>query len=296
MAASLDSAIGRPTPKGTHLSDTPTLKAVVLAAGTSQRLRPLTDNKPKALLTIDGVPLLHRLAVQCANIGVTEFIVVTGHCHDKVATWATETNLPLPVTTLFAPEYDTTNNAVSLLATRDRVEGHAFLKFDGDLILHGDILKRLMASNAPSALVLDTTKELVEEDMRVITHDNGHVAAIGKHLELARSKGVSIGVERFSAADGAVVFDAIDGMVRGEGRVGAWYEDAYHTLVGNGFDLQCVDTDGLPWTEIDTLDDLKYAEQLAKTLDPIVSGPDGRNQWASANGSTASEPPTRAQT
>ena len=36
------------------------VKAVLLAAGMSSRLRPLTDDRPKCLLTVAGQPILKR--------------------------------------------------------------------------------------------------------------------------------------------------------------------------------------------------------------------------------------------
>jgi len=36
------------------------MKAVILAAGKGTRLRPLTDDKPKGMATVDGRPILQR--------------------------------------------------------------------------------------------------------------------------------------------------------------------------------------------------------------------------------------------
>lgn len=56
------------------------MKAIVLAAGYATRLYPLTENCPKPLLTVAGIPMLdHVLRIIKPIIGIDEIIVVTNH-------------------------------------------------------------------------------------------------------------------------------------------------------------------------------------------------------------------------
>ena len=41
-----------------NMKQTPNIKAIILAAGVCSRIKPMTDNCPKSLLKIDGVPIL----------------------------------------------------------------------------------------------------------------------------------------------------------------------------------------------------------------------------------------------
>ena len=60
------------------------MKAMIFAAGLGTRLRPLTDNLPKALVDVNGRPLLQLVLRRLAAAGVTEFIVNTHHFHEKI--------------------------------------------------------------------------------------------------------------------------------------------------------------------------------------------------------------------
>ena len=51
---------------------------VILAAGMGTRLRPLTDNIPKALLEINDMTLLERMIKNCIDAGMNKFIVLVG--------------------------------------------------------------------------------------------------------------------------------------------------------------------------------------------------------------------------
>ena len=41
-----------------NMKQTPNIKAIILAAGVCSRIKPVTDNCPKRLLKINGVPIL----------------------------------------------------------------------------------------------------------------------------------------------------------------------------------------------------------------------------------------------
>jgi len=59
----------------------PSLGAVVLAAGESQRM----GGRPKPLIERDGVPLVRRVAQALVDAGVDEVVVVLGHRAQAVA-------------------------------------------------------------------------------------------------------------------------------------------------------------------------------------------------------------------
>jgi mannose-1-phosphate guanylyltransferase len=56
------------------------MKAFLLAAGYGTRLRPLTDNRPKCLLPIQGVPMLAIWLEVCRRNGIDE-LLVNLHAH-----------------------------------------------------------------------------------------------------------------------------------------------------------------------------------------------------------------------
>ena len=55
------------------------MKAMILAAGRGERMRPLTDRLPKALLEASGRPLIGHLIERLARAGHTELVVNVSH-------------------------------------------------------------------------------------------------------------------------------------------------------------------------------------------------------------------------
>jgi NDP-sugar pyrophosphorylase family protein len=60
------------------------MKAMILAAGLGTRLRPLTDDRPKALVTVAGRTLLEIALCRLRSFGVREVIVNTHHFADMI--------------------------------------------------------------------------------------------------------------------------------------------------------------------------------------------------------------------
>jgi mannose-1-phosphate guanylyltransferase len=63
------------------------MKAMILAAGLGTRLRPLTDDRPKALVEINGKTLLQITVERLVTFGVREIIVNVHHFADLVVTY-----------------------------------------------------------------------------------------------------------------------------------------------------------------------------------------------------------------
>lgn len=68
------------------------MKAMIFAAGLGTRLRPLTNDKPKALVELAGVPLMQRVAQKLIESGVDELVVNVHHFANKVLEHLAECN------------------------------------------------------------------------------------------------------------------------------------------------------------------------------------------------------------
>ncbi|MBQ8773336.1 MAG: nucleotidyltransferase family protein [Muribaculaceae bacterium] len=60
------------------------MKAMIFAAGLGTRLRPLTDNKPKALIPVNGVPMLERVMRHVIKYGLDDIVVNVHHFGNQI--------------------------------------------------------------------------------------------------------------------------------------------------------------------------------------------------------------------
>jgi N-acetyl-alpha-D-muramate 1-phosphate uridylyltransferase len=60
------------------------MKAMILAAGLGTRLKPFTNNSPKALFPVNGKSLLHRNIAYLLSFGIKDIIVNVHHFADQI--------------------------------------------------------------------------------------------------------------------------------------------------------------------------------------------------------------------
>jgi N-acetyl-alpha-D-muramate 1-phosphate uridylyltransferase len=60
------------------------MKAMILAAGRGERMRPLTDHTPKPLLTVAGKPLIEHTIGQLVSAGFTDIIINHAHLGQQI--------------------------------------------------------------------------------------------------------------------------------------------------------------------------------------------------------------------
>lgn len=61
------------------------MKAMILAAGRGERMRPLTDHTPKALLRVDGKPLISFIVNSLRRAGMEELVINLAHQGEQIA-------------------------------------------------------------------------------------------------------------------------------------------------------------------------------------------------------------------
>jgi choline kinase len=241
----------------------PTDAAVVLVAGRGSRLRPLTDDRPKALVDIGGETILGRAVRLLLAAGVENLVLATGYCEDQVSEFAR--SIDANVSLCPNPRYETTQNSVSLALCRRHLSNKSFFKLDGDVVFHPDVLDRLATSPAELAVALDFARELDAEAMKARVVD-GWIEAFGKGLPVDRASAETIGIERFEAAAGERALAAMEAAI-GKGQLDRYYEDYYSELVQAGeLRAAAVDVSDLAWAEVDDWADLENAQRVAASF------------------------------
>jgi NDP-sugar pyrophosphorylase family protein len=87
------------------------MEAVVMAAGLGTRLRPITDRWAKAILPIDGQPVIVALLHELAAAGIEAIAVVTGHLAEQVEALVE----PLPYAVRFVRQPEPLGSADAVL-------------------------------------------------------------------------------------------------------------------------------------------------------------------------------------
>ena len=107
------------------------MNAIILAAGMGTRLRPLTDDIPKCLVEVNGIPMVERQILLLQVRGIFDITLVAGYRKDKLEYLERKYNVHI----VLNEKYEQYNNIYSLYLVLN--------KFADTYILEGDVwLKR----------------------------------------------------------------------------------------------------------------------------------------------------------
>ena len=227
----------------------------------AKRLRPLTDERPKCLLTVGSRTLLQRTFDAMIAAGISEFVVVTGYRAEMIRDFLLNT-YPSSLTFHFLhnADYEHNNNIYSLWMTRELVRGREFLLLDSDILFDPAIIQRMLQE--PGTALALNRHELGEEEIKVIVDSNNQVVEISKVCSPSEAIGESVGIEKMEADYSEALFAELDRMIEGEGLIDIFYERAFERLIPQGHSFHIVDTTDYFSIELDTVDDFNSAREL----------------------------------
>ncbi|MHA1288479.1 MAG: phosphocholine cytidylyltransferase family protein [Candidatus Thorarchaeota archaeon] len=157
------------------------MKAIILAAGRSRRIRSLTKDKPKCLLNINDSTILGHQLTAISSCDIGQATVVIGYMKEKVEEYLDEVrrDFDLNIETISNEQYETTDNAYSLSLALNEANHDSIIVLDGDILFDVILLKDLLATRSGNSLLVDNSRKPVKEDCKVVVR-NGHAIAIGK--------------------------------------------------------------------------------------------------------------------
>lgn len=240
------------------------MQAVILAAGVSRRLRPLTDSTPKCLLNIGNKNLLQMTIENIVGNGIDDFIFVTGYKEDLIKNFL-DKNFPyIKKFFITNPDYENNNNSYSLWMTKNFIKKDILL-LDSDILFDKQIITKLLNSKYLNCLAANFTNDLDEEQIKIKLNAENKVLEIGKELNISESAGESIGIEKFSAYFMRKLFVILDRKIVESNIVTEFYEASFQEIINSNDvrnSIYAVDVSEFKCIEIDTIQDYENAQRI----------------------------------
>lgn len=234
------------------------MKAVLLAAGLGTRLRPITNEVPKCMVSVNGMPIIEKQILNLIENGIKDIYVVAGYKREVLKAFLNE---KYPFVHVIDNEvYDTTNNMFSLYMTMNFVKGSEFLLMNSDVFHDANIEAGLISSDESNMIACEYGR-YIEESMKV-TVDNGIINHISKQITQDDAYATSIDVYKIGVEAGNILFDMCVDIIEKQGNRNSWTEVAIDHIFSK-IDFKPYNIEGR-WFEIDNHDDLAAAEELFK--------------------------------
>ncbi len=232
--------------------------AVLLAAGTGSRLRPLTDDAPKCLTVVGGKPILQRLLETFRDNGINKIIVATGYLEHRIREYLEISAQDMTIEYVFNIDYQTTNNIYSLWLVRQQVH-EPFILIESDLVFDSPMLSELTQPDriAVSHILpwMNGTTVSLDKDDKVTEFHMSANPEVEHHYK-------TVNICSFSLESWYRILDKMDHYISTK-QLNSYYEAVFADLVAHDkLSFQAVIFETKRWYEIDTLEDLKQADKL----------------------------------
>ena len=236
-------------------------KAIILAAGTSTRLRPLTEDLPKCLLPLNKDAIIDHQIRCLERCAVDHIFVVAGYKRVLLEEHIANVETGIPISIVNNELFEETDNAFSLSLALDYIDASndTVLVLDGDILFELALLAKLIESPYDNACITDNTKDIQPEDCKVVVID--HTAArIGKQVpgNVVYTSMIKLSTDFLKAFTRALK----EPRAQPE-----WYSEPLdRVLMKQPSTLHVIYTNGLLRCEIDTYEDLLYARALYQQI------------------------------
>lgn len=251
------------------------VRAIIVAAGESDRLLPLTEDKPECLLEVGDRTILGRELENLRACGVDDIVVVRGYRGDQIR---------YPAIRYYDnSEYESTGILRSLFHAKGEMDDE-FVFCYADILYTKEVLELLLRDRSDIALVVDTEWEghysqrhqHPVSQAELVRVEGDRVTRIGRDVVSPReAHGEFIGLAKFSRK-GAQALKTIhewalqnyaDGAFHTSPSVDtASFTDLVQELIDQGYPVHHVDIRG-SWAEIDTVEDY---DRVSKHLHAIL--------------------------
>ncbi len=235
------------------------MKALILAAGVSRRLYPLTYDQPKCLLPVGDKPILNYQLDALKKLGIRDITIVLGYFREKIMAHL-ETQYPdLNISPVINHHYFETNTAYSVQMALPKVINGSFLLMNGDVVYPKPLLKKIVQSQFDSALAVEI-KPCGREEVKVVAGDGNRIVAIGKELIQENALGEFIGVAKLSGDFGRAFQSSLNRLIT-SGGTADYFEAGIHNLLSE-YDIYFEDVSQFPCIEVDFEEDLEKARSI----------------------------------
>jgi len=109
------------------------MKAMILAAGRGERLRPLTDSIPKPMLQVAGKPLLEHHLERLAAAGITEIVINTSWLGEQIQEYFNDCQQRLGVIISWSREVTALETGGGIAKALPLLGDEPFILINGDV-------------------------------------------------------------------------------------------------------------------------------------------------------------------
>ena len=249
------------------------MNVIILAAGKGERLRPLTNDKPKCMVELFGKSILEWQIEKFQKLGIIDITIITGYKSESI-------NFP-ELNLIKNKKFDSTNMVETLFCARGKLSSSTIVSY-GDIIFQDDVLKKIIESDEDFSVVVDKNwlefwkirnENPLDDAESLMINSKNYLTSIGQKVEnINEIQGQYIGLMKFqnNGIIGLKSFydkskklssSGINPLNKKLKFENSFMTDLLHSMILEGYNLKSIDVQN-GWLEIDTISDYELYQKM----------------------------------
>jgi len=245
------------------------MDAIILAAGMGKRLKNLTEDKTKCMITVNGVTLIERMLSKLDKLNLDKIIMVVGYQSEKLINYISTLDVETPIEYIHNGIYDKTNNIYSLFLAKNYLESSDCLILESDLIFEDGILEDLVNDERPNLALVDKFESWMDGTVVTIDCDDNIKNFYTKNqfsFEDIANYYKTVNMYKFSSEFSKHFYiPFLEAYIKSFGS-NEYYEQVLKVITNlSDANIKVKKINGRSWYEIDDIQDLDIAESIFAT-------------------------------
>ncbi len=257
------------------------MHAIILAAGMGKRLKELTKDNTKCMVSVSGVTLIERMLTALDKLCLNKIVIVVGYEGQKLIDFIATLNVTTPIIYVNNPVYNKTNNIYSLGLAKNYLLEDDTILLESDLIFEESILQALVEDKRKTLALVDKYETWMDGTCIKLDEEDNIIDFVPKNkFDFAQTDQYykTVNIYKFAKEFSASYYvPFLEAYMNALGN-NEYYEQVLRviTMLENSH-IKAKRLTGQRWYEIDDAQDLDIAESLfAEDDEKRISNLQGR--------------------
>lgn len=242
------------------------MQAIILAAGMGKRLKDLTKDNTKCMITVNGVTLIERMLHQLDKHHLSKIVIVVGYEGKKLIDYIATLNIQTPIVYVNNSIYNKTNNIYSLGLAKEYLKSEDTLLFESDLIFEDSVIDLLLEDPRDTLALVDKYESWMDGTCVKLSPDDSIETFVPKNkfkFDEIKDYYKTVNIYKFSKHFSETHYvPFLEAYVKALGN-NEYYEQVLRVITMlNEPAIRAKRLEGQLWYEIDDIQDLDIATSM----------------------------------
>lgn len=236
------------------------MRAIILAAGIGSRLRPLTNDAPKTMTSVGGMPIIERQINVLNKKGIEKIYVCVGYKKEMLMNFIKKKFPELDINFVENDDFLTTDNLYTLNLAKNHIEGEQVILINADVAFDEEIID-LCKENEDNSVAFYDSSNFDKKEPQLEIKNNKAYSIILPSMDNSKSSGRTSGIFLLNKDASTKLVEDMYKLMNQKEDSKKWFECSLDNIFKQT-DFLPIDLKGIRWAEVDDFEDLEKAKSI----------------------------------